>query len=141
LAGKTGGMAEPRWIIATLVGAFLAGGASSASAAPPATADDALARQRESLRAGLGLGCDRGGGEIIVCAREGPDPNRLPLPVPPELGARHAGEPADPIDTLALSAQKCTTVGPNQQCSGGLPILPIAIWLVQTAVKIAKEKE
>jgi hypothetical protein len=112
-----------------------------AHAAPPASADEAVARQQASLRSSLGLDCDRPSGEIVVCGRRGPDPNRLPLPVPPEPGARNAGEPADPSEALALSAEKCTTVGPNQQCGGGLPILPIAIWLVQTAVKVIKEKE
>ncbi|MEO7178548.1 MAG: hypothetical protein ABIW83_06875 [Allosphingosinicella sp.] len=114
---------------------------AAAPAAPPGSADEALARQRSSLRAGLGLGCDRDAGEIVVCGRQGPDPNRLPLPVQPEAGARNAGEPADPGDALALSNQKCTTVGRDQHCSGGLPILPMAIWLVQTAVKAIKEKE
>ncbi|HEX6376113.1 MAG TPA: hypothetical protein VFZ91_10375 [Allosphingosinicella sp.] len=114
--------------------------ASPALAAPPASADEALARQQALLRASLGLDCarDRAGGDIVVCGRQGPDPNRLPLPVPPEPGARHAGEPSDPSEALALSAEKCTTVGPNQQCGGGLPILPIAVWLVTTAVKAAK---
>jgi hypothetical protein len=115
---------------------------TQALAAPPATpstsADEALARQQSSLRAGLGLDCTRDAGEIVVCGRQGPDPNRLPLPVPREPGARVAGEPPDPSDALALSNQKCTTVGRDQQCSGGLPILPIAIWLVQTAVKTVK---
>jgi hypothetical protein len=111
-----------------------------APAAPPASAEEAVARQRASLRAGLD--CDRGGGnDIVVCGRSGPDPNRLPLPVEPEPGARIAGEAADPSDALALTNRKCTTVGPNQQCSGGLPILGIAIWLVETAVKAAREEE
>ena len=125
------------WKPAALI-ALLAGAAGPASAAPPATAEEALVRQRSGLRDSLGLDCDRGGGDIIVCGRLGPDPNRLPLPVPPEPGARHSGEPPDPSDALALSAEKCTAVGPNQQCSGGLPILPIAIWLVQQAVKAAE---
>jgi hypothetical protein len=111
-----------------------------ARAAPPASADEALARQQSSLRSGLGLHCDREAGEIVVCGRQGPDPNRLPLPVEPEPGARRSGEPADPGEALALSAEKCTTVGPNQQCGGGLPILPVAIWLVQTAVKVIKKE-
>jgi len=114
--------------------------AAPLAAAPPATAEDALARQQASLRASLALDCDRegGGGDIIVCGRQGPDPDRLPLPVEPEPGARHAGEPPAPSEALALGAERCTTVGPNQQCSGGLPILPLAIWLVQTAVEAAK---
>ena len=115
----------------------------SAGSAPPAGAEQALARQQASLRASLGLDCDRGrtDQDIVVCGRIGPDPNRLPLPVPPEPGARHAGEPPVPGEALALSAEKCTTVGPDQQCGGGLPIIPIAIWLIQTAIKVAKEKE
>jgi hypothetical protein len=107
----------------------------------PATADQALARQRSSLRSSLGLDCDRGGGDIVVCGRPGPDPNRLPLPVEPEPGARIAGEASLPGDSLALTKQRCTTVGPDQQCSGGLPILGIAIWIVQTAIKAAKDED
>ena len=113
-----------------------------ASAAPPLSAEEALAHQQSSLRSGLGLDCDRGAAEIVVCGRQGPDPNRLPLPVAPEPGARRSGEPVDPSETLALSAEKCTAVGRDQQCSGGIPILGIALMIVQTVVKAAvKEKE
>jgi hypothetical protein len=125
-----------------LIGAFLLGAAAPV-ATPPTTADQALARQQAGLRATIGLDCDRfrDSGDIVVCGRQGPDPNRLPLPVPPEPGARTAGEPPAPAEALALGAEKCTTVGPNQQCSGGLPIIPIAIWLVQTAVKVARDDD
>jgi hypothetical protein len=116
--------------------------AAPAVAAPPPTgAGEALARQQASLRSSLGLDCDRSGGDIVVCGRQGPDTNRLPLPVPPEPGARHGGEAPDPSETLALGAEKCTTVGPNQQCGGGLPVIPIAIWLIETAVKAAKSDD
>lgn len=130
-------MAKPGLAIAA---AALASAPSHA--APPASSDAAIARQQESLRSSLGLDCDRDSGEIVVCGRAGPDPNRLPLPVPPEPGARIAGEPSRPGDSLALSDQRCTAVGRNQQCSGGLPILGIAVMIVQTVVKAAlKEKE
>lgn len=112
-----------------------------AAAAPPLSAEEALARQQSSLRSGLGLSCDRDAAEIVVCGRQGPDPNRLPLPVEPEPGARVAGEPVDPKDTLALSAQTCTTVGRNPRCSGGLPILAIAAMIVQTVAKAALKDE
>ena len=116
--------------------------AIQAPAAPPASAEEALARQQAGLKRSLGLDCDRGGeGEIVVCGRQGPDPNRLPLPVPPEPGARNPGEPADPSAALALSAEQCTTVGRNPHCSGGLPILGIALFVVQTVVKAAIEDE
>lgn len=116
--------------------------ASASAAPPPLSAEEALERQISSLRSGLGLGCDRDSVDIVVCARQGPDPDRLPLPVSPEPGARRSGEAIDPSETLALSAEKCTAVGPNQQCGGGLPILGIAAMIVQTVVKAAvKEKE
>lgn len=114
---------------------------AQAGAAPPAGADEAIARQQASLRSSLGLDCERGGGEIVVCGRAGPDPNRLPLPVEPEPGARRAGQPADPRETLALSDQKCTTVGRNPRCSGGLPILGIALLIAQTVVQAALKEE
>jgi hypothetical protein len=112
-----------------------------APAAPPLSAEEALARQQSALRSGLGLDCDRGSGEIVVCGRPGPDPNRLPLPVEPEPGARNSGEPADPSAALALSDQKCTTVGRNPRCSGGLPILGIALYVAQVVVKAALKEE
>jgi hypothetical protein len=112
-----------------------------ASGAPPLSAEEALAAQQSSLRSGLGLNCDRDAAEIVVCGRQGPDPNRLPLPVEPEPGARVAGEPVDPKETLALSAQTCTTVGRNPRCSGGLPILAIAAMIVQTVAKAALKDE
>lgn len=111
------------------------------AAAQPLSAEQALARQQSSLRSGLGIGCDRGSAQIVVCARQGPDPNRLPLPVQPEPGDRRSGEPVDPSETLALSAQTCTTVGRNPRCSGGLPILAIAAMIAQTVVKAALKEE
>lgn len=113
-----------------------------APAAPAAGAEEAIARQQASLRSSLGLDCDRDAAEIVICGRQGPDPNRLPLPVPPEPGDRRSGEPVDPAQTLALSAETCTTVGRNPRCNGGLPILGIALMIVQTVVKAAvKEQE
>ena len=131
-------MAKPGLAIAA---AALALASTSAPAEPPLSAEEALARQQSSLRSGLGLDCDRGEAEIVVCGRQGPDPNRLPLPVQPEPGARRPGEPVDPTATLALSAEKCTTVGRNQQCSGGIPILGIAAMIVQTVVKAALKED
>lgn len=116
----------------------LLAGAVPASGAPSATAEEALARQRAGLHDSLGLDCDRGGADIVVCGRQGPDPNRLPLPVEPEPGARRSGEPPAASEALALGAEKCTAVGRNPHCGGGLPLIPIAFWLIQTAVKAAQ---
>jgi hypothetical protein len=114
---------------------------ASAPAAQPLSAEEALARQQSSLRSGLGLDCDRDSAEIVVCGRQGPDPNRLPLPVPSEPGARIAGETALPTEAMALNDQKCTTVGRNPRCSGGLPILGIALLIAQTVVKAALKED
>jgi hypothetical protein len=124
-----------------IAAAALALASTPAVAAPPLSAEEALARQQSSLRSGLGLDCDRAAAEIVVCGRQGPDPNRLPLPVSPEPGARDRGEPPVPSEALALSDQKCTTVGRNPRCNGGLPILGIALYIAQTVVKAALKEE
>jgi hypothetical protein len=122
-----------------IAAAFLV--SAPAAASPPLSAEEALARQQSALRSELALDCDRDSAEIVVCGRQGPDPNRLPLAVRPEPGARVGGEPVDPARTLALSAETCTTVGRNPRCSGGLPILGIALFIVQTVVKAAVKEE
>ena len=124
--------------------AFLAlAAAAPALAAEPPSAEEALARQKAGLSRTLGLDCSRqsAGGDIVVCGRSGRDPHRLPFDPEPEPGDRHAGEP--PSGEEALAATKppvCSTVGPNQRCGGGLPVIPIAIFLVQTAIKAAKSE-
>jgi hypothetical protein len=71
--------------------------AGQGGAMPPVTAEEALARYRQAFQSTRELDCPRGGdpNDIVVCARpkDAPDPNRAPLPVPREPGARVAGEP------------------------------------------------
>ena len=134
-------MAKPGLAMAAAALALASTPAPAAPEPPPLSADEALARQQSSLRSGLGLDCDRDAAEIVICGRQGPDPNRLPLPVEPEPGARRSGEPVDPSATLALSAETCTTVGRNPRCNGGLPILGIALMIVQTVAKAALKED
>ncbi|HYE27523.1 MAG TPA: hypothetical protein VEA61_04735 [Allosphingosinicella sp.] len=129
--------------MAGLIYLLLAGFAGPA-AAPPLTAEQAFAAQQRGLEAALGTApCARdiASGDILVCGRPGREPYRLPLPVEPEPGARRPGEAAAPSEALALGAERCTAVGPNPRCGGGLPVIPIAIWLVQTAVKAAQGED
>lgn len=122
-----------------MLAALLAAG--PALAAEPPTAEEALARQKSGLTRSLGLDCGRDGaaGDIVVCGRTGRDPNRLPLDPEPEPGHRLPGEPPRPADVLAATAPPtCSTVGPNQRCGGGLPVIPIAIWAIETAIKAIK---
>jgi hypothetical protein len=69
---------------------FILLAAASVRAAPAASAEEAIAEQRAGVEATLGLDCERrrAEGEIIVCARRGPDPDRIPFP-----DRRAPGEP------------------------------------------------
>ena len=65
-------------------------------------------------------------GAIIVCARRGPDPNRLPLPNEREniAGRTITGEiPDGQAATNLKSAHTCSTVGNGYGCSKGLSIV------------------
>ena len=73
------------------VGALLLAAAAPALAGPqpPLTAEEAIEIQQDGVREATGTApCprDAGTGDIIVCGRRGPDPNRLPLPVKPGAG-------------------------------------------------------
>jgi hypothetical protein len=64
--------------------------AAPALAAPP-TAGQAAEAQQDGVRRAVGTAsCARGsaGGDIVVCGRRGPDPNRIPFP-----DRRSGGEP------------------------------------------------
>ena len=117
--------------------------AGPAFAAEPPTAEEALARQKAALHQILGLDCGRrgAGDDIVICGRTGRDPNRLPLDPEPEPGGRIAGEPVSAAEALAnTKPSSCSTVGPNQRCGGGLPLIPIAFWIIETAIKAAKSE-
>ena len=122
---------------------LLAFAASPAAAQQAVTAEEALANARRTFVPTAELDCPRASDpeEIVVCARQGPDPYRLPLPVPPEPGSRVAGEAPSGTDVLAAAEDPCTTVGPNQRCSGGLPVLGIAIFVAKAVVNAVKEDD
>src|SRR3954467_694860 len=63
--------------------ALAAAWAAPAGAFGPLTAEQAIETRRQGAREAVGPApCprDRDSGDIIVCGRRGPDPNRLPLP-------------------------------------------------------------
>jgi hypothetical protein len=103
------------------------------------TAEGAVEHQRRQLQAATGTApCDREaeGGEIVVCGRIGPDPNRVEVPrFPGDRVALLPGEPPSGRAALDATAQSpCTTVGPHQRCSGGLDVFRV----VGVLVKIGK---
>ena len=119
---------------------LLALAASPAAAQKTVTAEEAIANARRTFVPTAELDCPRAQDpeEIVVCARQGPDPYRLPLAVPPEPGSRVAGEAPSGTDIMAAADDPCTTVGPNQRCSGGLPVLGIAIFVAKAIGKAVK---
>jgi hypothetical protein len=86
------GMRPPRPACAA-AGLFLAASAPAFALAPESalTAERAIEVQKDSVREAIGTApCRRegGSGDIVVCGRRGPDPNRLPLPVERVPGER-----------------------------------------------------
>ena len=67
------------------------------------TADEALTNYRKMFKSTEEIDCPREEGEIVVCGRGSgePDPNRLPLPVEREPGARVVGHVPTGGDALA----------------------------------------
>jgi hypothetical protein len=115
--------------------------AAQPGAAPAPSAEQAIETQHRRLQAATGTApcpTDAAPDEILVCGRRGGDPDRLPFPDERVPGGRVAllpGEP--PSGTAALRAtagSPCTTVGPNQHCGGGLPVVGI----LTTLAKIGK---
>lgn len=105
-----------------------------ANAEEPVTAEQAMEHYHQAFQPVRSLDCPGGGGdEIVVCGRrtDGPDPNRLPLPVERDPGERVTGEAPSAV-AAAGTREKCSTVGPNQNCGG---LVPIGI-LMGVAVKL-----
>jgi hypothetical protein len=121
---------------------LLIGLAAPASAAEPPTAEEAMRHYREAFPAVDEIDCPKPKtpDEIVVCGRSNaPEPYRLPLPAETLPGARAAGEPVTAVEAMG-KIETCSTVGPNQMCGGGLPIIPIIVGIVQVAVKAAKHE-
>jgi hypothetical protein len=113
------------------------GAASIAPAQAPLTADEAMETYRAAFHSPDQLECPRGeDADIVVCGRrrEGPAPERLPLPVAPDPGTRVVGEPVGTVEA-AGARETCSTVGPNQNCGGGLPVFAIVGAVVQVMAK------
>jgi hypothetical protein len=110
-------------------------------AAPSVTAEEAIDVQHRRLQAATGTApCERDSpaDEILVCGRRGPDPNRVPFPeerLPGERVALLPGEPPSALAALRSTAgSPCSTVGPSQHCSAGLPVVGV----LTTLFKIGK---
>ena len=105
-------------------------------AAEPLTAEGALGNYRLSVQP---IECPkREDDEIVVCGRsDRVDPNRLPLPVERPPGEIVPGE----AKASAGQLEKCSNVGPVQQCGGGLPVMAIAMFAVKAAIKLIEKED
>ena len=92
---------------------------SAANAAAPQTAEQAMENYRLTFKPLEPRDCAQPGKEIALCGKRDLPDQRLP-PLDPVAGERIAGEPPIP---LTGSGQRCSSVGPNQDCGGGLPLL------------------
>ena len=116
---------------------------TAAAAAEPVTAEQAIERYRQTFEPVAEIDCPKpkSPDEIIVCGRTGaPEPYRLPLPAEPLPGDRVFGEPVTAVAAMG-SRETCSTVGPNQNCGGGLPIIPIVATLLKVAVKAIRHDD
>jgi hypothetical protein len=50
------------------------------------------------------------------------------------------GEGVSPV-AVASTRERCTTVGPNQNCGGGLPVLGIAMAVARVAIELIKSDD
>jgi hypothetical protein len=121
-------MAKSRTAGALLAAAFFTAAPALAQPPAPLTAEQAIANQKDQLQASMNLDCRREEGEIVVCGRGGPDPNRLPFPDERLPGDRDGLGPTT-VGALNAGSTRCSTVGPNQQCGGGLDVFAVGIFL------------
>lgn len=108
-------------------------------AAAPPTAEKALENYRRFVLPLSEIGCPPGQDpeEVVVCGRrDGPDPNRLPLPL--ERGSPRPSDLAGGEQLAAMNGGpgSCTPVGRNQRCSGGLSVIPIIVTAIKAAQKL-----
>jgi hypothetical protein len=106
----------------------------------PGSAEHAMANYRAVFTHADSLSCraEAAPDQVVVCGRRGQtDPHRLPLPVELQLGDRTRlipGEPPRATPALRHGQPSCSTVGPNQRCSGGLPVFQV-IYVLSKAVE------
>jgi hypothetical protein len=109
--------------------------AAAQSPVPAASAEEAIAAGQALVRQTVRPGCAEGGEEIVVCGRRDEDEkHRLPLRVEPAPRAADSAG-GEQLAAIRTDTSRCTTVGQNPRCGGGLPVIPIALWLLESVVK------
>ncbi|HEX8644777.1 MAG TPA: hypothetical protein VF702_12780 [Allosphingosinicella sp.] len=107
--------------------------AAAPAAAQPDAAPDALAAQREIVRAAVLDDCgDAEGDEIVVCGRRAEEARSRRYRVAPGdySGPRDSAGGAQ-LYAMEANDDRCSTVGPNQRCSGGVDVLAVVFGAVR----------
>jgi hypothetical protein len=97
------------------------------------TADEAVAMSRRQVRDMVARTCPPGAedSDVVVCGRRAArSPYRLPLPSAPVpgTGERAGGEQLAQMDA---GSTRCSAVGRDQQCGGGLDVIGIGFAIVR----------
>ena len=117
--------------MALLAGAALA--ASPAHAQPPALGADAVEAQRGDVRAVAVPDCpEPTAEEIVVCGRREEEEARrfrvAPTPYAPGLADRAGGAQ---LEAMEAGDTRCSTVGLNQNCGGGLDVIGVGMTIIR----------
>jgi len=97
------------------------------------TADEAVAMSRRQVSDMVGRSCPPGttDSDVIVCGRrEGVSRYRLPLPVEPTPGRRERAG-GEQLAAMDAGHTRCSAVGRDQQCGGGLDMIGIGFAIVR----------
>ena len=98
------------------------------------TADEAIAMDRTRMRGLVGTDCPPGqlDDEVIVCGRrEGIQRYRVPIADPVAGGGMRARAGDAQLYAMEANSQRCSPVGRDQMCGGGLDLLGIGFTIVR----------
>lgn len=97
------------------------------------TADEAIAMDRVRVHSVLDTECPPGlDAEVVVCGRR-PGIQRFRVPAADPVAGRGTGVRAGDAQLYAMEAnnQRCTPVGRDQQCGGGLNVIGIGLTIIR----------
>ena len=119
-----------------LLAALVASAAAAPIPALPVDPDRLVAARQAELRETMRLDCPPAADEeeIVVCgARETDRSYRIDPAFRTAPGSERAGQAQR--DALAIDSSRCTTVGPNQQCTRGLDVIGIGFMVARAVVQ------
>ena len=114
-----------------------------AATAQAVTAEEAIAQQQAQVRGVVERRCPAGAGgeDIVVCGRpERVQRYRVPLPAPETAGI-HARAGGEQLAAMDGGDDRCSTVGRDQQCGGGLDMIGIGFTIARAVVQALANRD